>query len=44
MPFKSERQRKFMWAKRPDIARRWTKKYGSKPQPSTKKQVKKRGY
>jgi hypothetical protein len=30
MPFKSEKQRKFMWAKHPDIARRWTEKYGSK--------------
>ena len=31
MPFKSEKQRRFMWAKHPDIARRWTEKYGSKP-------------
>jgi hypothetical protein len=23
MPFKSERQRRFMWAKHPKIARRW---------------------
>ena len=30
MPFRSEKQRKYMWAKHPDIARRWTKKYGSK--------------
>lgn len=30
MPFKSIKQRKFMWAKHPDIARRWTNKYGSK--------------
>jgi hypothetical protein len=29
MPFRSERQRKFMWAKHPDIARRWSDKYGS---------------
>jgi hypothetical protein len=30
MPFKSVKQRKFMYAKHPDIAKRWTKKYGSK--------------
>lgn len=31
MPFKSEKQRRFMWAKHPEIARRWAHKYGSKP-------------
>jgi hypothetical protein len=30
MPFKSAKQRRFLWAKRPDIARKWTEKYGSK--------------
>ena len=30
MPFKSEKQRKFMYSKHPEIAKRWTKKYGSK--------------
>lgn len=30
MPFKSTKQRKYMWAKHPEIAKRWTKKYGSK--------------
>ena len=30
MPFKSEKQRRFMYAKHPDIAERWTEKYGSK--------------
>jgi len=29
MPFVSDRQRRFMWARHPDIARRWTDKYGS---------------
>lgn len=29
MPFKSEKQRKFLWAKHPEIAERWTEKYGS---------------
>lgn len=30
MPFKSKRQRRYMFAKHPKIARRWAKKYGSK--------------
>ena len=30
MPFKSIRQRKYLWAKHPEIARKWTDKYGSK--------------
>ena len=25
MPFKSEKQRRFMWAKHPEIAKRWAK-------------------
>lgn len=40
MPFKSEAQRRLMWAKHPEIARRWTKEgkghvagYGSMPKP-----------
>jgi len=28
-PFQSEAQRRFLWAKHPDIARRWTAEYGS---------------
>jgi hypothetical protein len=31
MPFRSEKQRRYMWANHPDIAREWTDKYGSKP-------------
>lgn len=27
MPFKSERQRRYMYAKHPVIAKRWEKKY-----------------
>lgn len=27
MPFKSEKQRKLMFAKHPEIARRWSRKY-----------------
>ena len=29
MPFKSESQRKYMWAKHPKIAKRWANKYGT---------------
>lgn len=37
MPFKSEKQRRFMYAKHPEIAKRWTKKYGSKIRKGKKK-------
>jgi len=30
MPFKSEKQRKYLWSKKPAIAKRWAEKYGSK--------------
>lgn len=30
MPFRSEKQRKFLWMHEPKIAKRWAKKYGSK--------------
>lgn len=30
MPFRSIAQRKYMWARHPEIAKRWTDKYGSK--------------
>lgn len=29
MPFASAKQRRYLWSKRPDIARRWTDEYGS---------------
>lgn len=31
MPFKSEKQRKYLWANEPEIARDWARKYGNKP-------------
>ena len=31
MPFKSEKQRRYLWRNHPEIAERWSKKYGSKP-------------
>ena len=30
MPFQSEKQRKYLWANEPAIARDWTDKYGSR--------------
>jgi hypothetical protein len=33
MPFRSVKQRKFMFANHPKIAKRWAKKYGTKPRP-----------
>lgn len=29
MPFRSTAQRKFLWAKHPEIAKRWTAEHGS---------------
>jgi hypothetical protein len=37
MPFRSEKQRRWMWANRPDIAKRWTAKYGKRIYPKKKK-------
>jgi len=30
MPFRSVKQRKYMWMRHPKIAKEWTEKYGSK--------------
>ncbi len=38
MPFKSEKQRRYLWKNEPKIAREWTKAYGSKPKGKKKKQ------
>lgn len=41
MPFKSEKQRRFMYAQHPDIAERWTKEAKAKSKkPVQKKAVK----
>jgi len=37
MPFQSEAQRRFLWAKHPKIAKKWSKKYGNKPIKKKKK-------
>ena len=42
MPFKSEKQRRYLWVKHPEIARKWTKKYGSKPKGKKKGKSKKK--
>lgn len=39
MPFQSEKQRRFLWLNHPEVARRWTKEYGSD---TIKKAAKKR--
>ena len=40
MPFKSEKQRRFLWKFHPEVAREWTDKYGSKPVKKYKKVLK----
>lgn len=37
MPFKSKRQRAYMYAKHPKIAKKWAKKYGNKIRKKRKK-------
>lgn len=39
MPFKSEKQRRFMWSQHPDIAQRWADE--GKKKPVKRKAVKK---
>ena len=29
MPFRSESQRRYLWANEPDLAKKWAKKYGT---------------
>ena len=36
MPFKSEKQRRYLYANEPKVAKRWTEKYGSKPRKKKK--------
>lgn len=31
MPFRSEAQRRFLWSEHPDIAEKWSHKYGPAP-------------
>lgn len=39
MPFKSEKQKRFMYVNHPEIAKRWSKTYGSKVQRAAKKRI-----
>jgi hypothetical protein len=41
MPFKSERQRRYMHAKHPEIAERWEREYGGVKKPRRRKKRKK---
>jgi hypothetical protein len=41
-PFKSEKQRRWMWKNKPEMAKEWAKKYGSKIKPTPKKGNKKK--
>ena len=41
MPFRSEKQRKFMYSQHPEIAKRWSAKYGNKIMKKKKKPSKK---
>ena len=40
MPFKSEKQRRYLWKNKPKIASKWTKAYGSKPVKKVKRRKK----
>lgn len=37
MPFRSAKQRRYLFAKHPKMAKRWAKKYGTKPRPKRRK-------
>jgi hypothetical protein len=41
MPFASEKQRRFLWMKHPEIARKWTAEHGSKPKDDTPRKKRK---
>ncbi len=42
MPFRSEKQRRYLFKNEPAIAKKWTEKYGSKPIKKKKKKKKKK--
>lgn len=37
MPFRSAKQRRYLYAKHPKLAKRWAKKYGTKVRPKKRK-------
>jgi hypothetical protein len=42
MPYKSEKQRRYMHARHPEIAARWDREYGGKVHKAMKKRLHKR--
>jgi|TARA_R110001599_G_scaffold102757_2_gene261801 hypothetical protein len=40
MPFKSEKQRRYLFKYKPKLAKEWTDKYGSKPKKKKRKKRK----
>lgn len=42
MPFQSEKQRRWMWANNPALARKWSHEYGSTPEDEKPKKKKKK--
>ncbi len=40
MPFKSKKQMKWMFSNKPEMAKRWVKKYGAKIKRKGKKKIK----
>ncbi len=42
MPFKSIKQRKWMWANKPEMAKKWTEEHGSKVVTKKKNRVKRK--
>lgn len=36
MPFRSEKQRRYLWMHEPALAQKWSDEYGSKPKPKKK--------
>lgn len=43
MPYKSDKQRRFMHAKHPEIAKRWDKEMAGKSKKTARKAVRKKG-
>jgi|TARA_R110000744_G_scaffold142285_2_gene253871 hypothetical protein len=41
MPFRSEKQRRYLWKNHPKMAKKWTDEHGSKPVGKKKKKSKK---
>jgi hypothetical protein len=42
MPFRSARQRRWMFANKPRLAKEWAKKYGTKPKGNGRKKTRRR--